>query len=380
MMRTIAITSLIWLTGLGIATSDRTLADPPWARLIPFQRVDADPEKPYWLTDENGPWMILACTFAGDGALDQARELVLELRRDFKLKAYVHKQNYDFTGEVVGLGVDRKGNPRKMRYNNAAKFTEYAVLVGNYPSYKDGRIENDLKTIKFCHPRALDPNARGDRKTTQRLAGFRSLYRQINPEKKTHGPMYRAFVARNPLIPKEFFVQKGLDSLVLSMNRGVKYSLLNNPGTYTVQIATFKGEVRLETELKKEEKQGWLTSLVRRRKPSKLELAAEKAHKLTLALREQGVEAYEFHDREMSIVTGGSFDNVGTRSPTGKLELDPDVYAVMKRFGASPTGRGTIHAGQAQIQGTGLVPKSLDGIPFDLTPVPIRVPKKSVVQ
>ena len=365
--------------GLFVGTS-RLAAEPPWARLLPFQRVDADPQKEYRVTEENGPWMIVACSFSGEGAEEQAHELVLELRRDFRLPAYVHQRKYDFTGKVTGIGLDPKGRPRKMRYQNAAKFTEFAVLVGNYPSYKDSRIEKDLKTIKFAHPKTLDPKARRGKETAQSLAAIRQLYRTVNPEKKSYGPMYRAFVSRNPKIPREFFAQKGLDPLVLSMNRHVKYGLLDNPGTYTVQVATFKGEVHFETELKKEEKQGWLTSLVRRRKPSKLELAAERAHRLTMALREQGVEAYEFHDREMSIVTVGSFDRVGTQRPDGKVELDPAVYAVMKRYGASPTGPGRIRTGQAEVLGTGLVPKRLAGISFDVTPVPIRVPKKSIVQ
>ena len=39
-----------------------------------------------------------------------------------------------------------------------------------------------------------------------------------------------------------------------------------------------------------------------------LEEAAENAHILTESLRQQGYEAYEFHDRDQSIVTVGSFD------------------------------------------------------------------------
>ena len=44
---------------------------------------------------------------------------------------------------------------------------------------------------------------------------------------------------------------------------------------------------------------------------SKLEEAAYNAHLLVVALRKQGVEAYEFHDRHESLVTIGSFDSVG---------------------------------------------------------------------
>ena len=62
--------------------------------------------------------------------------------------------------------------------------------------------------------------------------------------------------------------------------------------------------------------------------------AAEKAHKLTEALRAKGVEAYEFHDRSSSIVTIGSFDSVGTPQPNGQIELNPQIHAIMQQYGA----------------------------------------------
>ncbi|MCA9204891.1 MAG: hypothetical protein KDA59_17675, partial [Planctomycetales bacterium] len=69
---------------------------------------------------------------------------------------------------------------------------------------------------------------------------------------------------------------------------------------YTVQVATFGGEVTVDPN--KVEK------LSNSRDASdKLVVAADKAHRLTLALRRRGVEAYEFHDRFASIVTVGSF-------------------------------------------------------------------------
>ncbi len=355
-------------------------AAPPWARLIPFKKIEADPNREYWLTDENGPWLIMATTFSGEGAQQQAHELVIELRRDYQLPAYLHRKQFDFTGKVIGAGVDPKGRPKEMRYQRAVKYEEFAVLVGDYSSVEDSRIEKDLETIKTLHPATLDPKRRGQQ-VKQPFFQIRTLYRAVNPEKKKYGPMYRAFVVRNPLIPREFFVHSGLSPLVLRINDGVEHSLLDNPGKYTVQVATFTGEVYYETELRPEEKDRWWENIVKRRKPSKLEMAAEKAHRLTLALRKQGVEAYEFHDRDKSIVTVGSFDQIGHRDPeTGRLELLPEVYQVMRRYGAQPTAPGKIRGQATTVVGTGLVPKELAGIPFDLTPRPIRVPKRPIVR
>ncbi len=354
-------------------------AAPPWARLIPFKKIEADPGKEYWLTDENGPWLIMATTFTGEGAKEQAHELVIELRRDYQLPAYLHRQQFDYTRKVTGLGVDRRGKPKQMRYQRAVKYAEYAVLVGDYASLEDARVEKDLLLVKTMQPATLDPKRRG-KNVKQSFFQLRSLYRAVNPEKKDYGPMYRAFVVRNPLIPREYFVHSGLSPLVLRMNKHVKYSLLDNPGKYTVQVATFKGEVFYETEKRPEEKEEWWRSITKRRKPSKLELAAEKAHKLTMALREQGVEAWEFHDRDQSFVTVGSFEEIGHREANGRLELSPEVYRVMRKYGAQQTAPGRIKGQAATVVGAGLVPKQLAGIPFDLTPRPIRVPKRPLVR
>jgi len=345
-----------------LVPSSAALAAKPWELLIPFKHVDADAKKQYKLTEDQGPWMILACSFAGPGADGQAHELALELRREFNVETYIHRKTYDFSKPVVGLGLNRNGGPKIMRYANAAKFDEIAVLVGNFRSVDDPKLEKMLEKIKYAHPDCLD--IKKNKKTTQRFIGFRELYRHLTTDeaKRRKGPMGNAFVTRNPLLPQEYFVPKGLDPLVEEMNRDVKHSLLNNPGKYTVQIATFRGSSTMDLSVI--ENKG-------KKLPSKLEQAAIKAHKLTEALRKRGVEAYEFHDRYESIVTVGSFDSVGTPLPDGKTEIDPEIYRIMETYGPKrnqPPGQNDI----------GLVPCSIEGIPCDVQPMPVKVPKRSI--
>jgi hypothetical protein len=105
--------------------------------------------------------------------------------------------------------------------------------------------------------------------------------------------------------------------------------------------------------------------------PRKLEEAADKANKLTEALRKRGVEAYEFHDRYESIVTVGSFDSVGMPRPDGKTEISPEIHQIMETYGPKRQrlpGQG----------GYGLVPYSLNGIPCDVQPMPVEVPRLSI--
>jgi len=339
-------------------------AAPPWARMLSFNQVEADPEKSYTLGEQNGPWMIMACSFSGEGAEQQARELVLELRSRYKLEAYTHKVRFDF-GETHGRGLNRYGGPVRMRYR-VDELEEIAVLVGNYPTAGDPEGQRTLQVIKHARPKCLEVEA-GER-TNQSLAGWRmaqqKLYEMIGSEKKEKGPMGHAFITRNPLLPQEQYEPGVVDELVLRMNEGVLHSLLDCPGRYTVQVATFKGSVVLDQKKIEAVREGQPL-------PSKLADAAMKAHRLTEALRIKGYEAYEFHDRYASIVTVGSFDSVGTPRPDGRIELNPAIFAIMKTFGAE----------QATVPGQ-LAPatthKALLGIPFDLQPIPVQVPRRPI--
>ena len=51
-------------------------------------------------------------------------------------------------------------------------------------------------------------------------------------------------------------------------------------------------------------------------------------------LRSQGVEAYQFHDRYRSLVTIGSFEQLGRELPDGRFEYTPEIRAVMKKYSA----------------------------------------------
>ncbi len=96
------------------------------------------------------------------------------------------------------------------------------------------------------------------------------------------------------------------------------------------------------------------------------------AHKITEALREKGVEAYEFHDRYASIVTIGSFDSVGVPRADGKIEINPAMHSIIKTYGAEAK----LLPGQVTPQLS--KPKSIEGVPFDVSPVPVEVPRRSL--
>jgi hypothetical protein len=183
--------------------------------------------------------------------------------------------------------------------------------------------------------------------------------------KRNKGPLGQAFVTRNPLLPVEFFAPRGIDKFVKSMNTGVSHSLLSCPGKYTVRVATFRGNVVIDQKkVRQIQESGHMKS--------RLVEAAERAHALTEMLHKRGVEeAYQFHDVYESIVTVGSFESVGTPRQDGRIEINPAVLRIMQSY--SPQQRQLGGQGMA-----GLVPRTLGGIPFDVQPTPVAVPKRSV--
>lgn len=352
------------LASLILAVAAPARAQSPWTPFKPFKRVDANPNASHELRDENGPWLILAASFSGDGSERQASELAVELRQKFNMNAYIHTQEYDFTEPVEGLTLNRYGERQRMKYANASKFQAYAVLVGDFASVDDPNLAKALDKIKHAQPDCLDINKR--KQTTQKFVALREWYRRVNrdEEKRSKGPMGNAFVTRNPRLPSSYFAPQGLDDFVLDLNRGVEYSLLANKGNYTVRVASFRGDETInQKQVAELAESGKVTD--------KLAEAADKAHRLTMALRKRKIEAYEFHDRNESIVTIGNFDSDGTTLQDGAVEINPAILKIMETYSASREPL----PGQSVV---GLQPKVIDGIAFDIQPIPIRVPRAAV--
>ncbi|WP_254506988.1 hypothetical protein [Anatilimnocola floriformis] len=371
-------------------------AAPPWAQLIPFRSGGGAPvrtasatitrDADFSLTEQHGPWMIMCATFVDKFEADgqtttgeaQAEALVRELRSKHRLQAYIFRQRFDFTQKEAGLGLNRFGGDKKMKALRPREFDEIAVMVGDFQTVNDPALENTLKAIKKLQPKCMtkDPT-QADSKPTQHFATwfseqYRTLSHKNDPKYQQRGPLGRAFVTKNPLLPDELFVAKGLDPLVIDMNKNLPNSLLRNQKKYTVKVATFRGVDTMKPKefdkLTSESKHG-----------SKIDEAAEKANKLCAALRKQGVEAYEFHDISESIVTIGSFDSVGEERADGKTEINRAVLAIMEKYKAE-----LINAAQLGGQ-QGMMLKSIPGckynnkdINFDAQPVPVEVPRQSL--
>ena len=368
-------------------------ADFPLGRIISFNRVEADPNKRYEVTEDLGPWMILAATFSGETAEYDAHQLILELRREFKLEAYLCCEILeDLTKPVQARGVDEYGRPLQARHAQAVELVEYGVLVGSYESLESRELERDLERIKTLHPVSLDLE-RGNGRSLK-YGEIRAQYREVTGDTE-RGPMGRAFAVHNPAIDEEFFQQVGIDPVVLEMNEQAEYTLLECPGRFTVQVACFRGRNLIQQSAIAAVEEG------RAEFDSRLEEAALKAHLMAGALRRDGCpEAYEYHDLQESVVCVGSFDylyeldpnqpyvldELGRQRPNFRVDsmnrpvVNPAILELVRRFGPQ---QGVGPNGQPVV---GNQPRTIevhDGqqmriLTFDLAPIPVVVPKRAM--
>lgn len=343
-------------------------AGSPLEKLSLFKRLEADPNKTYLLEETNGPWLILAATFCGEDAVKQADALVLELRREFKLPAYRHTMTWDYTDNVQGRGVDQFGRPKVMKHANYDKREEIAVLIGDFATLDDPQGQTTLDRVRYMKPQCLDPEyiTKNGQKNSRAFAGWRYAVNNVlvnDSDRKQRGPMSKAFLVTNPMIPQEYFRPKGIDPFVERLNAPLEYSLLTCPGRYTVKVATFNGaSVIMPKDVEKIEKG-------EKQLANRLEKAASQAHLMTAALRAKGWEAYEFHDESSSVVTVGSFGSLGMPRNDGTIEYDPQIRTIIENFQAVVT----YENGVAKAH-----PRDIVTIPYDVDPMPMEVPKRSV--
>lgn len=290
------------------------------------------------LTQDNGPWLIVASSFSGDGAEEQARALAEELRSKFRMAAYVHEMSFKFGDDNPGQGMDNYGAPTKRHYRRGDQAREIAVLVGNFPSIDDPEGQQMLARIKSLQPDALNVDADQTAQSMAKVRQFEeALKEKLGSKSKKRGPMGQAFFTRNPILPREYFVPKGVDAFVAKMNEGVEHSLLDCPGRQTIQVATFRGKTILQSSAEEPASKSFFGGKKHEDRNPLVE-AAENAHLLTKELRDHGWDAYEFHDRTESIVTIGSFDALTQTLPDGRTvavtPIPPQAQKIIQTFDA----------------------------------------------
>lgn len=360
---------LLFCTLNNVARADRT------SFLAMFRQKQSVSNEAMVLKAENGPWLILAATLSGEEAQAKAKMLANEIRTEMRLASFIMHKPADDSLLGVGERIRTESDGTlvqkqlKLRYANGSSEETYAVLVGEFTSTEDPRIKEVLQAIRTAQPKSLGASGKPEREDGEEenlVQKTRSLFwwQSDRAENLKKGPMGAAFVTRNPLLPADFFQSPKVDDFVSNLNKQVKYSLLDCPGRFTVRVASFYGNSVTDLGASAQAK-SLSTS-------DALDKAAEQANTLTVALREQGEEAFQFHDRYGSFVTIGSFDKLGEETPNGFV-YQPEMLAIISKH----CGYRVLDVKNPQ---TGAISKrtslkSLAKIPFDVDGKPMAVPR-----
>jgi hypothetical protein len=315
-------------------------------------RIEAVEGKEYPLTKAYGPWMLMVASFhttGNDGETDEgkspeeaAAELVFELRQK-GIPAYT----YAIENHADAFATrDRLGQPVKKK--NLRTIRSLCVMAGNYPSFEDERAQASLEWIKKYDPRCLQ-----------------DVWYVKTPGKPT--PLSGAFLTINPLLSAEEVAERSPDPLLRKLNSGVRHSLTENKGAYTLVVAHFGGKTFNEVRQHKQT----LDFL----KDNDLDDAAQQANDLAAALRQNldvrpngqpgplnNIEAYVWHDRFESVVTVGAFSS----------DKDPAIAHFRKLFGTQYDVQTRSSTAQYLTIGGESQPRSWAFVP---TPQVMRVPR-----
>ncbi len=253
-----------------------------------------DPIEPWLLTKEVGPFLVLAKTFRGPEAERYALALAMELRREYKLPAFILR-----TKDFPHGSLFRNVPPMAPSYVNKANLTEpervrsydeAAVLVGNEKTLADS--EKLLHMVRKLKPKTL------------------KAMPTVYEGRAGHG-LSTAIRTTNPYQPTQnlFPGGGGHDPFVKGLNQG-PYSVYKCPGRYTLQVAQFNGRATFNPSSSENNNFGenWL-------KKSPLITAHDDAEELAGLLTRHpkvvsmGAKPYVYHDRTSSRVLVGSFSS-----------------------------------------------------------------------
>ena len=222
---------------------------------LPFgkSKTESKEQLPVDLSQNSGPWLIMCASFSGEDGRQQARRLVEDLRTKHRLNAYVYSHQFDFTDDVANRGLAYSPKPvangerprlAKMKTASESRIEETAVLVGDFATIEDARAQRALDAIKLLRPESMAIDSDDVEAGTSQVlidGEWRKFSQKKGEGGKGTGPLRAAFMMPNPLLPDEYFAARKTDEEVLKWNKNTKYSLLENPGIYSVKIATFTG-------------------------------------------------------------------------------------------------------------------------------------------
>lgn len=277
------------------------------AATLGLARQEADPTNNYPVGPEAGPWMICAASYVGEQAPKMAHDLVIELRRDYDLPAFVYNRG-DVERRKMREEMDQKRRqreealrqqgvplgaplpPRGVRIED-----QCAVMIGGY---RDMDAAHDAleKIKKMRNPKSVPAD--------QLLVP--STNGPDQPQRREVNIFRGSFVTHNPMVPQEK-VDRGLDPVTLKqLNSDESYSLLKCKQPWTLAVKEFSGGFAIQPAKAPD---NFLDKLLGNKSEEHMSAIGKQAHELARVLKQMGFDAYVLHTTTSSIVTVGAYAN-----------------------------------------------------------------------
>jgi hypothetical protein len=276
---------------------------------------------------EMGQWMVLITSYRGKDGPMRARKMVYELRRVYKLPAYVFnfgaeekRRERERVAKIIehqkaklkeaNLPTDQ---PIRVSHINIDEYV--GVLVGGYPTMEAARAERDaFRKLQKPDPRVFKLEHDGDLLDSKYYVAAEGAAKgsHVDPERVFVNPFDRAFPVHNPTIKMERPADANqLDVAALKhMNSAEDFSLLKCPKNFTLVIKQFNTPTIAAPRNEPAPTTGLWDTLGFGKKNEHVDFAAENAHRLAEALRKSKLEAYVLHMKYCSLVTIGGFDSM----------------------------------------------------------------------
>ncbi len=265
----------------------------------------------------DGEWVICLIVYRGPEAHQMARQFVSVLRgKDYGLWAYI----YDYTPELrkqqemlrqeqiekyrAAFKMMGQAPPPtlKIRVQKINVEDEVAVLVGGFKDQASARkMQNEMRDPqRYKMP---DPS-----KVQMDKYFSGALEAKIKVQDEYISPFSRAFVARNPALPKVNNQPEWDMNVLRSLNQDESFSLLKCPKKITLMVREYRLPVYIQpagmsSSAQKNNLSGSMTA--------EKDAALQNAHGLAGKIRTQAkLDAYVLHDRTASYVTIGGFDSM----------------------------------------------------------------------
>jgi hypothetical protein len=305
----------------------------------------------YRITAQAGEWLVCAASYVGEDAPELAGQMVLYLRQQHRLPAFVLDRGEQARQQQLTELPGRLNPDGTVQRRRLVRVQEQcAVLIGGFRGAEDAHAA--LAKVKRLPPPKLQAGQGRLEADMLTEYGVGEGNQPVALRRAPVNPFASSFVVRNPAIQHAPVKKQEFDPFWKELNSGEAYSLLKNGRPWTLVVKVYQGAAVLKPQ---STAGAFLDKLGIGQSRDLLNASALQAHELARWLRQYNFEAWVLHTRSSSIVTVGGFENPG----------DQRLQQIQRQLA-------TLHL---RPQGGVGAPQMTDQLALMSPPMPMQVPR-----